>query len=42
MQVIGDCIPFDNPKLPILHHIAKHAPQSMKNILAFKSLTSIN
>ena len=29
MQVIGDCIPFNNPQLPILHHIAKHAPHLM-------------
>ena len=27
---IGDLIPFDDPKLPILHHVAKHAPQYMK------------
>ena len=31
MQVIGDCIPFDNPQLPILHHVAKHAPQLMND-----------
>ena len=31
LKAIGDCIPFDNPKLPILHHVAKHAPQYMKD-----------
>ena len=31
MQVIGDCIPFDDPQLPILHHVAKHAPQLLKH-----------
>ena len=31
MQVIGDCIPFDDPQLPILHHVAKHAPQLLNN-----------
>ena len=25
MQVIGNCIPFDDPQIPILHHVAKHA-----------------
>ena len=27
MQVIGNCFPFDNPQLPILHYVAKHAPK---------------
>ena len=27
MTAIGDLIPFDDPKVPILHHVAKHAPQ---------------
>jgi hypothetical protein len=30
MAAIGDLIPFDDPKVPILHHVAKHAPQCMK------------
>jgi hypothetical protein len=30
MAAIGDLIPFDDPKVPILHHVAKHAPQYMK------------
>jgi hypothetical protein len=30
MSAIGDLIPFDDPKVPILHHVAKHAPQYMK------------
>jgi hypothetical protein len=31
MSAIGELIPFDDPKLPILHHVAKHAPQYMKD-----------
>jgi hypothetical protein len=31
MAVIGALIPFDDPKLPILHHVAKHAPQYMND-----------
>jgi hypothetical protein len=31
MAAIGEFIPFDDPKLPILHHVAKHAPQYMKD-----------
>ena len=31
MQIIGDCIPFDNPQFPILHHVAKHAPQLLND-----------
>ena len=35
MQVIVDCIPFDeddpHPQLPILHHVAKHAPQLLND-----------
>ena len=31
MQLIGNCIPFDNPQLPILHHVAKHAPQLLND-----------
>jgi hypothetical protein len=31
MAAIGDLIPFDDPKVPILHHVAKHAPQYMKD-----------
>ena len=35
MQVIVDCIPFDDdnphPQLPILHHVAKHAPQLLND-----------
>ena len=30
MAAIGDLIPFDDPKVPILHHVAKHAAQYMK------------
>jgi hypothetical protein len=30
MSAIGDLIPFDDPKVPILHHVAKHTPQCMK------------
>ena len=31
MQIIGDCMPFDNPQFPILHHVAKHAPQLLND-----------
>jgi hypothetical protein len=31
MAAIGELIPFDDPKIPILHHVAKHAPQYMKD-----------
>jgi hypothetical protein len=31
MAAIGELIPFDDPKLPILHHVAKHAPQYMND-----------
>jgi hypothetical protein len=31
MATIGELIPFDDPNLPILHHVAKHAPQYMKD-----------
>jgi hypothetical protein len=31
MAAIGELIPFDDPKLPILHHVAEHAPQYMKD-----------
>ena len=31
MSAIGDLIPFDDPKVPILHHVANHAPQYMKD-----------
>jgi hypothetical protein len=31
MSAIGELIPFDDPKVPILHHVAKHAPQCMKD-----------
>jgi hypothetical protein len=31
LKAIGDLIPFDDPKLPILHHVAKHAPQYMED-----------
>ena len=27
IKVTGDCIPFDDPQVPILHHVAKHTPQ---------------
>jgi hypothetical protein len=29
MKAIGECIPLDDPKLPILHHVMKLAPQFM-------------
>jgi hypothetical protein len=35
MKAIGECIPFDDPKLPILHHVVKDAPQLM-NDFAFR------
>ena len=31
MAAIGKLIPFDDPKLPILHDVAKHAPQYMND-----------
>jgi hypothetical protein len=31
LTAIGGLIPFDDPKLPILHHVAKHAPQYMED-----------
>ena len=31
MKAIGECIPFDDPKLPILHHVVKDAPQLMND-----------
>jgi hypothetical protein len=31
MAAIGALITFDDPKLPILHHVAKHVPQYMKD-----------
>jgi hypothetical protein len=31
MKAIGECIPFDDPKLPILHHVVKDAPQFMND-----------
>jgi hypothetical protein len=31
MKAIGECIPFDDPKLPILHHVMKLAPQFMND-----------
>jgi hypothetical protein len=31
MAAIGESIPFDDPKLPILHHVAKHVPQYMRD-----------
>jgi hypothetical protein len=35
MRAIGECIPFDDPKLPILHHVVKDAPQFV-NDFAFR------
>jgi hypothetical protein len=35
MKAIRECIPFDDPKLPILHHVVKDAPQFM-NDFAFR------
>jgi hypothetical protein len=35
MKAIGECIPFDDPKLPILHHVVKNAPQFV-NDFAFR------
>jgi hypothetical protein len=31
MAAIGESIPFDDPQLPILHHVAKHVPQYMRD-----------
>jgi hypothetical protein len=31
MAAIGELIPFDDPKLPILHHVAKHAPHVLND-----------
>ena len=31
LEAIGKLIPFDGPKLSILHHVAKHAPQYMED-----------
>jgi hypothetical protein len=31
MKAIGECIPFDDPKFPILHHVMKNAPQFMND-----------
>jgi hypothetical protein len=31
MKAIGECIPFDDPKLPILHHVVKDVPQFMND-----------
>jgi hypothetical protein len=31
ITAIGDLIPFDDSKLPILHHVDKHAPQYMRD-----------
>jgi hypothetical protein len=31
MSAIGDLISFDDPKVPILHYVAKHAPQYMRD-----------
>jgi len=35
MRAIGRCIPFDDPKLPILHHVVKNASQFV-NDFAFR------
>ena len=31
MAAIGELIPFDDPKVPILHHVAKHAPHMLND-----------
>jgi hypothetical protein len=31
MKAIGECIPFEDPKFPILHHVVKNAPQFMND-----------
>jgi hypothetical protein len=31
MAAIGESIPFGDPKLPILHHVAKHAPHMLND-----------
>ena len=31
LKAIGGLIPFDDPRLPILHHVAKHTPQYIKD-----------
>ena len=33
MQVMGNCIPFDNPQIPILHYVAKHAFQFLNDFM---------
>ena len=33
LEAIGECIPFDDPKLPILHHVEKHVPQFMNDFV---------
>jgi hypothetical protein len=31
LSAIGELIPFDDPKVPILHHVAKHAPHMLND-----------
>ena len=31
MQIIGNCISFDDPRIPILHHVVKHSPKLLND-----------
>ena len=33
MEVIGNCIPFDEPTIPILHHVARYAFQFFNDFM---------
>jgi hypothetical protein len=33
MKILGNLIPFEDPHFPILHHVAKHAPQYMNDFV---------
>ena len=33
LEIIGNCIPFDRPQIPILHHVAKHAFQFLNDFM---------
>jgi hypothetical protein len=42
LEAIGELIPFDDPKIPILHHVAKHAPQYMEDFACrYRSATYV-
>ena len=42
MQIIGDCIPFDSPQLPILHHVVKHAQHLMNDFYVKYHLSAVH